>query len=123
MQAYDHVLSLGIAADSLICRPCRDYGIVSHSQNLNFAVPQKWATEAYHVKKVRCFFLLCTILFCTDSHCSMPMHTLLTDLVESPGSSSVLVKVLSRLGVCLVQTHFPILYSTSKPHPIQALAN
>ena len=30
----------------------------------------------------------------------MPMHTLLTDMVESQGGSSVLVRTLNRLGVC-----------------------
>ena len=57
-------------------------------------------SPAYHVKKVRRFFLLCAIMFSTDDRCSMPMHTLMTDLVESQGGSSVLVKTLNRLGVC-----------------------
>ena len=57
-------------------------------------------STAHHVKKVRRFFLLCAILFCTDDRCSIPMHTLMTDLVESQGGSSVLVRVLNRLGVC-----------------------
>ena len=57
-------------------------------------------STAHHVKKVRRFFLLCAILFCTDDRCSIPMHTPMTDLVESQGGSSVLVRVLNRLGVC-----------------------
>ena len=57
-------------------------------------------STAHHVKKVQRFFLLCAILFCTDDRCSIPMHTLMTDLVESQGGSSVLVRVLNRLGVC-----------------------
>ena len=57
-------------------------------------------SPAYHVKKVRQFFLHCAIMFSTDDRCSMPMHTLMTDLVESQGGSSVLVKTLNRLGVC-----------------------
>ena len=30
----------------------------------------------------------------------MPMHTLITDLVESQGGSTVLIRTLNRLGVC-----------------------
>ena len=58
------------------------------------------SSMAAHIKRVRRYFLLCMILFCTDDRCSMPMHTLITDLVESQGGSSVLVRVLNRLGVC-----------------------
>ena len=57
-------------------------------------------SQIHHVKKIRCFFLLCVIMFITDERCSMPMHTLMTDMVESQGGSSVLVKTLNRLGVC-----------------------
>ena len=38
-------------------------------------------------------------MFSTDDKCSVPMHTLMTDLIESRGSS-VLIKILNRLGVC-----------------------
>ena len=58
------------------------------------------SSPAYNAKKVRCFFLLCIIMFITDDRCSMPMHMLITDLIESQGGSSVLIKVLNRLGVC-----------------------
>ena len=57
-------------------------------------------STAHHVKKIRRFFILCTILFSTDDRCSIPMHTLITDLIESQGGSSVLVRILNRLGVC-----------------------
>ncbi len=57
-------------------------------------------SPAYHKKSVRCLFLLCTILFCTDDRCSMPLHTLMTDTIESQGGSVVLIKILNRLGVC-----------------------
>ena len=56
-------------------------------------------STALHVQKVWRFFLLCAILFCTHDRCSIPMHTLMTDLVESQWGSSVLVRVLNRLGV------------------------
>ena len=57
-------------------------------------------SPAHHVKRARRFFLLCVIMFSTDDKCSVPMHTLMTDLIESQGGSSVLIKILNRLGVC-----------------------
>ena len=55
---------------------------------------------AHHVKRARRFFLLCMIMFSIDDKCSVPMHTLMTDLIENQGGSSVLIKILNRLGVC-----------------------
>ena len=61
---------------------------------------------ATHTKKMRCFFLLCVLHFCTDHRCSMPLHTLLTDIVETCGGSSELVHILNRLGaVSSTDTH------------------
>ena len=40
------------------------------------------------------------IMFSIDDECSVLMHTLMTDLIESQGGSSVLIKILNRLGVC-----------------------
>ena len=40
-------------------------------------------TSSYHIKKVRCFFSLCNLMFCTDDRCSFPLHTLGTDVVDS----------------------------------------
>ena len=57
-------------------------------------------SQVHHIKKVRCFFLLCVLMFITDDRCSMPMHTLMTDLIESQGGSSVLIRILNRLGLC-----------------------
>ena len=53
-----------------------------------------------NTKTVRNFFLLCAILFSTDDRCSLPMHTLITDVVESHGGSAHLIKILNRLGLC-----------------------
>ena len=53
-----------------------------------------------HIKKIRRFFLVCSVMFCTDYRCSFPLHTLLTDLVNSQGGSVLLIKILNRLGVC-----------------------
>jgi hypothetical protein len=51
-----------------------------------------------HTKKVRRFYCLCVLLFCTNSRCCMPMHLLLTDVVKHHGGSSELIKVLNRVG-------------------------
>ena len=56
--------------------------------------------EATHVKTVRRFFCLCALMFCTNDRCSMPLHNLITDLVDGLGGSALLVKMLNRLGVC-----------------------
>ena len=56
--------------------------------------------EATHVKTVRRFFCLCALMFCTNDRCSMPLHNLITDLVDGLGGSVLLVKMLNRLGVC-----------------------
>ena len=60
----------------------------------------KTSESQSHTKKVRRYFLLCCLLFCTDSHCSFPLHTLVTDAVESQGGSTNIIKMLNRLGVC-----------------------
>ena len=51
-----------------------------------------------HTKKVRRFYSLCVLLFCTNSRCCMPMHLLLTDVVKHHGGSSELIKILNRVG-------------------------
>ena len=58
------------------------------------------SSDSSKVKKVRCFFILSAILFCADSRCSMPMHTLLADVIQSQGGSHTLVQILNRIGVC-----------------------
>ena len=52
-----------------------------------------------HSKKLRCFNLACIIMFCANKECSFPLHTLLTDAIESYGGSTELVKIFNRLGV------------------------
>ena len=52
------------------------------------------------MKKVWRLFCLCSLLFCTDDRCHLPMHNLITDVTESFGGSSVLIKILNRLGIC-----------------------
>ncbi len=58
------------------------------------------ASPAYQIKRIRRFFLLCSLLFITDDRCSIPLHVLLADLVECQGASALLHRMLNRLGVC-----------------------
>ncbi len=53
-----------------------------------------------HSKKVRRLYLLSVLFYCINDRCSMPFHTLVTDLVEGQGGSALLIKILNRLGVC-----------------------
>ena len=55
---------------------------------------------ANRTKRLRRFFLLCVLLFCSDDRCSVPLHTVLTDMIDSQGGSALLVRILNRLGVC-----------------------
>ena len=41
---------------------------------------------------------MCVLLFTTNSQCSCPLHTLLTDAIETCHGSGQLVKLLNRLG-------------------------
>ena len=52
-----------------------------------------------HTKKLRCFNLACIIMFCANSECNFPLHTLLADAIECFGGSTELIKIFNRLGV------------------------
>jgi len=55
-------------------------------------------SHAYE-RKVRIAYIMCVVMFCaTGDHCSVPLHTLLTDYIEASGGSSDLISVLNRLG-------------------------
>ena len=59
-----------------------------------------------HLRKVRRCFCLCVLFFSINSQCSFPMHTLITDAIETCGGSSRLQKLLNRLGACAsIDTH------------------
>ena len=91
----------------------------SKSENRGTSKVTDPLSPAYHVKRIRRLFLICTILFCTDDRCSMPLHTLLTDTVESQGGSALLVQILNRLGVCASSDTLSrfIQYQVSKDKP------
>ena len=57
-------------------------------------------TPIHHTKKVRRLFCLCTLMYCTDDRSYLPLHSLVTDTVESLGGSSLLIRILNRLGIC-----------------------
>lgn len=51
-----------------------------------------------HTKKIRQLYSLCTLLFCTNNRCCMPVHLLLTDVIKAGGGTSETVKILNRFG-------------------------
>ena len=51
-----------------------------------------------HVKKVRQYFILCQLLYCTNPQQPIPIHNILADVVEVCGGSRRLLKILNRLG-------------------------
>lgn len=44
------------------------------------------------------WFQFVTVLFCTNSQCSMPSHTIMTEATLCHGGSQELVKILSHVG-------------------------
>ena len=59
-----------------------------------------------HQRKLQCLYTLCVILFNTNRTCSVPLHLLLTDLVEAQGGSSELVRLLNSVGaIASADTH------------------
>ena len=53
-----------------------------------------------HKKQLRRYFLLCLVMFCVDDRCSLPMHVLLADLIDSQGGTAFLIHALNKLGIC-----------------------
>ena len=71
-------------------------------------------TEMTHTRKIRRFFCMCALFFCTNSQCSFPIHTVLADAVESNGRSGHLLKILNRLGACVSSDTFEVSATQSK---------
>ncbi len=58
----------------------------SISDNLKSSSSEDTSPASRNLKMVRrFFFFLRMILYCTDDHCSLPMHILIADLVDSQG--------------------------------------
>ena len=51
------------------------------------------------LRSQRMFYIMCSLFFITDNWCSIPLHTLLTDIVYSHGGTTELVQVMNRLGM------------------------
>ena len=59
-----------------------------------------------HQRKLNCLYALCVMFIAHNRSCSVPMHLLLADLVESHGGSNELITMLNRFGaVACVDTH------------------
>ena len=58
-------------------------------------------SSTYHTKKLRCLFITCMIMYCADDRCSLPLHTLIADVVDSQGGTALLMQILNKLGVCV----------------------
>ena len=59
-----------------------------------------------HKKRIRQFYILCQLMYCTNSRKHTPLHTLLADVIEVCGGSRNLIKILNQLGaVCSTDTH------------------
>ena len=56
-------------------------------------------TEVNQTKQVRQLFLLASLLYCTNTQCSMPFHALLTEATLCHGSTQELVHILNQVGV------------------------
>ncbi len=55
-------------------------------------------SEVTNTRRMRQVYLLCTVLFCAISQCSMPFHTLLTEAILCHGGSQELVRILNQVG-------------------------
>ena len=51
-----------------------------------------------HTKKIRHFFILCCLMYCTNPKQATPLHNILADIVESTAGSRQLIRILNRLG-------------------------
>ena len=54
--------------------------------------------EVRQTKQMRQLFLLSSLLFCTNTQCSMPLHILVTEATLCHGGTQELVKMLNRIG-------------------------
>lgn len=65
-----------------------------------------WNTSMTHEKKLSCIYSLCVLMFCTNMKCSLPLHVLLTDIIDSLNGSNELIRILNNFGdVASVDTH------------------
>ncbi len=75
--------------------------------------PATVSARAHHTRFVRRFFILCSMLYCINDKYTIPLHTLLTSLIDGQGGTETLIKMLNQLGICSSM-------DTLKSHPTQA---
>ena len=51
-----------------------------------------------HMRKIRIYFALCLLQYCTNPSQPIPFHILISDVVEVCGGSRMLLKILNRVG-------------------------
>ena len=69
------------------------------TQSSSGKMGRKQSDSHIHEMKVRIAYTLCVIVFCaTGGRCSVPLHILLTDYIETSGGSSEIITILNRLG-------------------------
>ena len=51
-----------------------------------------------HVQKIRIYFALCSLQYCTNPSQPTQFHILISDVVEVCGGSCMLLKILNRVG-------------------------
>ena len=63
-------------------------------------------TTMTHDKKLTCIYCLCMLMFSMNRQCSIPLHVLLTDIVDSCGGSKELIQILNKFGaIASTDTH------------------
>ena len=68
--------------------------------------PVKKRNDIQSQRKVQIFYCLCVLLFVCDHRCSLPLHVLLTDVIDAYSGSYELIQVFNRIGaVASVETH------------------
>jgi len=74
-------------------------------------------------RKIQRLYTLCVVLFGTNRCCSVPLHLLLTDLIDSQGGSNELIRLSNRLGaVASVETHRRyVQFQLEKKSPVHGL--
>ena len=71
---------------------------------------QTTSSRQKHDKSLRNYFLLCSLMFCANNQCSMPLHILVADLVESQGGTAFLIKALNKWVCVHLRTHLMTCY-------------
>ena len=75
--------------------------ICTLTQSVRERKQQPWPPVNNDTKNVRRLFILHQIMYCLDSTCSGPFHSLLADFIDSYSGSSELITAFNRLGVCV----------------------